>query len=184
MVAYATVSLSRRSVSSTIRPACMPMIRTTPASDVLCPPGHVKRPHQLHMEGPACQPGLDAGDQACLGRRIVVAWEQEPKNHLKFAYYASWTDLLAGATSRTFEARLADVAGLPSRRGVGRGDPTGLPCEIRQRRLHKPGDRGNRDQRPEGVACQSVRPPGGRRGGRGGRADLLPDRVMPAPPRG
>ncbi len=33
----------------------------------------------------------------------VVAWEQEPPNHLKFAYYPTWDDLLAGTASKTFE---------------------------------------------------------------------------------
>ncbi len=45
---------------------------------------------------PAIKPALDGG--------YVVAWEQEPRNHLKFAYYASWTDLLDGNSGKTFEA--------------------------------------------------------------------------------
>lgn len=38
------------------------------------------------------------------GGGYVVAWEQEPGNHLKFAYYESWTDLLDGAASKTLDA--------------------------------------------------------------------------------
>ena len=34
----------------------------------------------------------------------VVAWEQEPDNHLKFAYYATWDGLLLGSTTKTFDA--------------------------------------------------------------------------------
>ena len=42
----------------------------------------------------------------------VVAWEQEPDNHLGFAYYATWDDMLHGSTTRTFEAhqQLSDCA--------------------------------------------------------------------------
>ena len=45
---------------------------------------------------PTIKPASDGG--------YVVAWEQEPDNHLKFAYYRSWTDLVAGAASKTLEA--------------------------------------------------------------------------------
>ncbi len=34
----------------------------------------------------------------------VVAWEQEPPNHVKLTYYRSWTDLLAGEASKSFNA--------------------------------------------------------------------------------
>lgn len=42
----------------------------------------------------------------------VVAWEQEPDNHLRFAYYATWDDVLHGAAAKTFEAQqqLSDCA--------------------------------------------------------------------------
>lgn len=42
----------------------------------------------------------------------VVAWEQEPDNHLAFAWYRSWGDLLTGHRSKSFEAdqRLSDCA--------------------------------------------------------------------------
>jgi hypothetical protein len=42
----------------------------------------------------------------------VVAWEQEPDNHLAFAWYRSWDDLLTGRRSKSFEAqqRLSDCA--------------------------------------------------------------------------
>jgi hypothetical protein len=42
----------------------------------------------------------------------VVAWEQEPDNHLAFAWYRSWDELLAARPSKTFEAeqRLSDCA--------------------------------------------------------------------------
>jgi hypothetical protein len=33
-----------------------------------------------------------------------VAWEQEPGNHVKLAYYPSWSDLLTGTASKTFDA--------------------------------------------------------------------------------
>lgn len=42
----------------------------------------------------------------------VVAWEQEPDNHLAFAWYRSWDDLLTARRSKWFEAeqRLSDCA--------------------------------------------------------------------------
>lgn len=42
----------------------------------------------------------------------VVAWEQEPDNHLAFAWYPSWVDLLSARRSKWFEAdqRLSDCA--------------------------------------------------------------------------
>ncbi len=52
----------------------------------------------------AIKPAADGG--------YVVAWEQEPHNHLKFAYYSSWANLLNGAASKTFDAphRLSECA--------------------------------------------------------------------------
>jgi hypothetical protein len=47
----------------------------------------------------AAQPTIKASEDG-----YVVAWEQEPNNHLKFAYYSSWTDLLNGVASKTFDA--------------------------------------------------------------------------------
>ena len=47
----------------------------------------------------AAQPTIRASENG-----YVVAWEQEPDNHLKFAYYKSWTDLLNGVASKTFDA--------------------------------------------------------------------------------
>ena len=35
----------------------------------------------------------------------VVAWETDAPNHLKFAYYPTWEDLLAGRAAKTFEPR-------------------------------------------------------------------------------
>lgn len=42
----------------------------------------------------------------------VLAWEQEPENHLKFSYFSSWVNLLEGVSSTTFEAprQLSDCA--------------------------------------------------------------------------
>jgi hypothetical protein len=42
----------------------------------------------------------------------VVAWEQEPDNHLAFAWYRSWEDLLTAHRSKSCEAeqRLSDCA--------------------------------------------------------------------------
>jgi hypothetical protein len=45
---------------------------------------------------PTIRPASDGG--------YVVAWEQEPHNHLAFAHYRSWADLLAGSRAKTFEA--------------------------------------------------------------------------------
>lgn len=47
----------------------------------------------------AAQPTIRASEDG-----YVVAWEQEPDNHLKFVYYRSWTDLLNGNASKTFDA--------------------------------------------------------------------------------
>ncbi|HEU4553460.1 MAG TPA: hypothetical protein VFS25_11520 [Chitinophaga sp.] len=35
---------------------------------------------------------------------FVMAWEQEPNNHLKFVYFRNWTDLQNGAVAKSFEA--------------------------------------------------------------------------------
>jgi hypothetical protein len=53
---------------------------------------------------PTIKPASDGG--------YVVAWEQEPDNHLKFAHYPGWADLLKGVPARTFDApqRLSDCA--------------------------------------------------------------------------
>ena len=53
---------------------------------------------------PAIAPATDGG--------YVVAWEQEPDNHLAFAWYPSWDDLLAARPSKAFEAeqQLSDCA--------------------------------------------------------------------------
>jgi hypothetical protein len=53
---------------------------------------------------PTIKPASDGG--------YVVAWEQEPDNHLKFAYYSSWTNLLNGVVSKTLDAprRLSSCA--------------------------------------------------------------------------
>jgi len=44
---------------------------------------------------PTIRPATDGG--------YVVAWEQEPPNHLKFAWYPTWDDLLNGTPGKTFE---------------------------------------------------------------------------------
>ena len=53
---------------------------------------------------PTIRPASDGG--------YVVAWEQEPGNHLRFAYYATWADLLDGEASKTLDAprRLSSCA--------------------------------------------------------------------------
>lgn len=53
---------------------------------------------------PTIKPASDGG--------YAVAWEQEPDNHLEFAYYPGWPDLLAGTPSKTFEPaqQLSDCA--------------------------------------------------------------------------
>lgn len=58
---------------------------------------------------PAIAPASDGG--------YVLAWEQEPDNHLAFAWYASWEDLIAARPSKRYEAeqQLSDCAeGTPS----------------------------------------------------------------------
>jgi len=53
---------------------------------------------------PAIAPAIDGG--------YVVAWEQEPDNHLAFAWYRTWNDLLGARPSKSFEPeqRLSDCA--------------------------------------------------------------------------
>jgi Tol biopolymer transport system component len=53
---------------------------------------------------PTIRPASDGG--------YVVAWEQEPGNHLRFAYYATWADLLDGEASKSLDAprRLSSCA--------------------------------------------------------------------------
>jgi hypothetical protein len=53
---------------------------------------------------PTITPASDGG--------YVVAWEQEPDNHLRFALYPTDADLLAGRAARTFDApqTLSDCA--------------------------------------------------------------------------
>lgn len=41
---------------------------------------------------------------AAAGEGFVVAWEQEPQNHLHFAYFSDWSDLRAGSPAKTFDA--------------------------------------------------------------------------------
>jgi hypothetical protein len=47
----------------------------------------------------ASQPTIEASSDG----GYVVGWEQEPPNHLKFAYYATLVDLLAARPTKTFE---------------------------------------------------------------------------------
>jgi len=47
---------------------------------------------------PTIKPASDGG--------YVVAWEQEPPNHVRLTYYRSWMDLLAGRASKSFDAPL------------------------------------------------------------------------------
>ncbi|PSL46553.1 hypothetical protein CLV51_103534 [Chitinophaga niastensis] len=35
---------------------------------------------------------------------FVMAWEQEPKNHLKFTYFTSWNNLKNGVVSKSYDA--------------------------------------------------------------------------------
>ena len=60
----------------------------------------------------ARQASMPAITQASDGDGYVVAWEQEPDNHLAFAWYPSWDDLLNARPSKTFEAdhQLSDCA--------------------------------------------------------------------------
>jgi hypothetical protein len=49
--------------------------------------------------GSASQPTiLQSGDA------FVMAWEQEPRNHLKFSYFNSRDDLMAGVVAKSYEA--------------------------------------------------------------------------------
>jgi hypothetical protein len=54
---------------------------------------------QRELASEASQPTIKAS-----GDGFVVAWEQGLDNHLKFAYYSTWTDLLNGVASKTFDA--------------------------------------------------------------------------------
>lgn len=45
---------------------------------------------------PAIKPASDSG--------YVVAWEQEPDNHVKLAYFENWDELRAGSPAQTFDA--------------------------------------------------------------------------------
>jgi hypothetical protein len=38
------------------------------------------------------------------GNAFVMAWEQEPRNHLKFSYFNSRADLMAGAVAKSYDA--------------------------------------------------------------------------------
>ena len=50
-----------------------------------------------HASMPTIRPALDGG--------YVVAWEEDPEpNHLVFAYYPDWADLLGARPAKTFEA--------------------------------------------------------------------------------
>ncbi|UCJ08958.1 hypothetical protein KTO58_07175 [Chitinophaga pendula] len=44
---------------------------------------------------PTIAPASDGG--------YVMAWEQEPSNHLKFVYFSSWTNLLNGAVAKSYD---------------------------------------------------------------------------------
>jgi hypothetical protein len=62
---------------------------------------------EAHM--PAIAPASDGG--------YVVGWEQSPNNHLRFAYYETWADLLSAHAAKTLDAprRLSSCAeGTPS----------------------------------------------------------------------
>jgi hypothetical protein len=64
-----------------------------------------------HDFGPGThQPTIHAVSDGRKG--YVVAWEQDPDNHLSFRYFANRADLLSGTTSRTFDApqTLSDCA--------------------------------------------------------------------------
>jgi len=63
---------------------------------------------RTELAADASQPTI----QAASDGGYVLAWEQEPENHLKFAYYSSWVNLLEGVHSKTFEAprMLSDCA--------------------------------------------------------------------------
>ena len=49
--------------------------------------------------GSASQPTI-----AQSGSAFVMAWEQEPRNHLKFVYFNSRDDLMRGAVAKSYEA--------------------------------------------------------------------------------
>ncbi|CAF4485226.1 unnamed protein product [Rotaria sp. Silwood2] len=50
----------------------------------------------------ASQPTIAVpGDQP---QGFIVAWEQEPRNHLQIAFYSTWDNLRAGKAQKTFDA--------------------------------------------------------------------------------
>lgn len=55
---------------------------------------------RVELAANASQATLQAGSDG----GFVAAWEQELDNHLKFAHYESWADLLEGTPGRTFDA--------------------------------------------------------------------------------
>lgn len=50
--------------------------------------------------GSASQPTIKVASDG----GFVMAWEQEPSNHLKFVYFKNWTDLRNGAVNKSYEA--------------------------------------------------------------------------------
>jgi hypothetical protein len=56
--------------------------------------------YRADLGSQASQPYL----AATSGGHFVVAWEQEPGNHLAFRYYASHAALLAGTAARSYDA--------------------------------------------------------------------------------
>ena len=50
--------------------------------------------------GPAHQPTILATSNG----GFVVAWEQEPNNHVKLSYFSSWINLRNGVTDKTYDA--------------------------------------------------------------------------------
>lgn len=48
--------------------------------------------------GAASQPTIAAASDG----GFVMAWEQEPSNHLKFVYFSSWNNLLNGAVTKSY----------------------------------------------------------------------------------
>lgn len=55
---------------------------------------------EVELAAKASQPTIKATSDG----GFVAAWEQEPDNHLKFAHYGSWSDLLNGVPDKTFDA--------------------------------------------------------------------------------
>ena len=50
--------------------------------------------------GSASQPTIKVASDG----GFVMAWEQEPSNHLKFVYFRNWTDLQNGIVNKSYEA--------------------------------------------------------------------------------